>query len=1329
MHAFAREYAARAFVGRAAELARLDEFWARARVQGGRLLLCAEAGRGKSALLYQWAVAREACGDAVAWVPVSLRFETARGVAVARALTDRLAALRGAAGHWTTLAAGATPGAPVLVVIDGVDEGLDGELLDELRALQRPPGLGLVVSARERVDRDARGWTAQLGWQAAAEVLALPPLGRAEVGALLGGRVQGDALTRVLEDTGGDPLLVALQAEGHLGSGLAGVFAAWWTQQEQAWAATGVALGALTEQLLAVLACAAGPLDDRALSALVGEGEADTLQRALAPLGRFVVRSSGGVVLAHPRLGAFFAERLTAERRAEVEARFVALGLAAEARWRGQQVAPPAYFVRWLATHLGRAGAAGEAALLALPGPEWAAAHRRLEGDAGFRDDLAAAWRVARARTQRAAPGAERAAALADELAMQLHQLVIDGQEVAIDDELRPALLSHGVRSERDTLRGLGALDGWEHRQAVAAVLPALSDDGVRTLCASATPGTSRQWPLWAIAERLLALGDTVEAAAWVAGQRAGATSVEVLGLAIGRLPQPWRGELQQQLLALPYSEAAEHEQELLEDRVQRSRHVEPDDARRLLDEADAMLSAVPDAELYWDDWYGSTDPRLELARAWALLGQRSGDAGCGERAGAWLARAAGWPYPFATVAREAQRPGAPWAEAVVEVAAACGGVPAAAQPALQRLQAETPPAVVVGPPDPARDLSCQLRLVPLLAPAQREAAWADLLSAALARPTLTTTLRELAERDDAGAVAQASARAWGERVLELVRSHDAHSGVTERYPFWYELSQRVLGALPALAPRLPADLVRPLATALVGWVEGHGPESHRRLRLGSPWSVAMLSHLLRRDAELARSTLDGWLARVEVPIWRCAGWEEVVPGAARQARLQRELEARPRLLEPSLWVRRLGALLDAAEGAREELVEVTLEVARRGSLELLAQVTRRAAPGRQAALVEELLARLPEQLDARNHLLRELVPGLAEPALRLRLARLMTEVPEGKQLGSSPWWMAVAAAELPEAEWDQRLSALRQRGALEAGALGQPGSLPPRMRDELIAARRPPPDQHLELAQWLASFQSFLPEAERAAVVAALTAWLLEVLPGAGDARRDASVCEAPPWQCLASLVYALTSAEVVPLLPALLHRAPETVRDVALYRLEPGLARTVLAGQREHVDDLLWFKLELAWLEPGQPLAPLFADLDEAVWSYPWVLDAVRRLGRATEYVRLAQRLPGSPRLMVSGALWADLPGAVQAELAPGLAAAASAEVASNQAQETGRLHALAALPDAAVLALWARDGDPARRAVASQVSSFPLAYVRRLGSVEVVQARIARELRRWL
>jgi hypothetical protein len=435
------------FGGRDADFSRLDA-WLNDPASPPYLLLAAPAGRGKSALLARWSIqllAREEV--AVVFFPVSIRFRTNLSSVVFAALTARLAVLHGdqvPGGPDTPveiwrglmvdyLSRPLPEGRRLLLILDGVDEAADWELGPDLFPLAPPKGLRVVLSTRYRAgDVNARSWLSSLGWNrpSLASTPDLAPLtseGVAEVLRLmgfpldyLGARV--DIVVELHRLSEGDPLLVRLYVDDlwfrggaavrlspedlrAIHPGLDGYFTRWWEDQRRLW---GKDLSPLREPavqaLLALLSCALGPLSREDVLRLappaVGLNTFTLEEVALISLKRFVIGDGRqqGYVFGHPRLGAYFYERLAEQERRAWEERFITFGEETLTSLNERQLSPDKpspYIVQHYGAHLERAGCSPEA-LLALVGDGWRQAWEKLEGAyAGFLNDVSRAWRVA----------------------------------------------------------------------------------------------------------------------------------------------------------------------------------------------------------------------------------------------------------------------------------------------------------------------------------------------------------------------------------------------------------------------------------------------------------------------------------------------------------------------------------------------------------------------------------------------------------------------------------------------------------------------------------------------------------------------------------------------------------------------------------------------------------------------------------------------------------------------------------------------------------------------------------------------------------------------
>ncbi|MCU0656520.1 MAG: NACHT domain-containing protein [Polyangiaceae bacterium] len=367
------------FVGRDADRRQLAE------LPGGMLgVMCAPAGRGKSALLLRLALELDEAGALVAWVPISLRFGTHRSSTVEELLGARLRALLGGQGHPRERMT-SHHGQPLWVMLDGLDELQDQGLLDGLAGLTLPGEVRLLVAARTRIDCDAAGWAAQLAIHPCM-LFDLPPLSFEEVAAFPGLTPAPEVMRRI----GGDPLLIRLCMECiRMGEALpdvrdpAELVGAWWSEQRERLQAP---KGELASRILGALGAACGVVPWGVLTAVVASSEGE-VRATLASFARFVIEvPEQGVTFAHPR----FAEVARWTMPDEVQAaqrRFAEL-----AREERAKADPMPYFLHFAAAHLEAAGAPDEE-IHRLVSHASLEAWRRHEGSAsGFVQDLRASW-------------------------------------------------------------------------------------------------------------------------------------------------------------------------------------------------------------------------------------------------------------------------------------------------------------------------------------------------------------------------------------------------------------------------------------------------------------------------------------------------------------------------------------------------------------------------------------------------------------------------------------------------------------------------------------------------------------------------------------------------------------------------------------------------------------------------------------------------------------------------------------------------------------------------------------------------------------------------
>lgn len=425
------------FGGRDVEREELDQWLGADAPRLG--LLVATAGRGKSALLVNWArrVALDGRADVV-FMPVSLRFDTARVNEVARAIAGRLRHLDASRHHAVPpndpfealLECKETfrmrwPGArPLLVVLDGLDEAI-GWTCEKLLPPVAGDNVKLLVAARE-TSTDTDNWRARLRWRDCSQfaLRRLTPSTVAEI-------VRSVPEFRVVADddslmaqfhalTDGDPLIVQLQLDllsqrregsptermtrlvresSSADEPLRTFFHGWWKDQEKQWGSRSGAERARLEEVFNLLACAEGPLGLADLRELTGD-PSETLHDRLGQIGRLVIvdRTADRYVFSHSRLRDYFFDRLRkADAHEPWQRRLVAYGDARFARLEEDAATLDreaferryGYVLRHHALHLEKSAPAELVRLVSRP---WLMGWRALDGDdgvhGGFYEDV-----------------------------------------------------------------------------------------------------------------------------------------------------------------------------------------------------------------------------------------------------------------------------------------------------------------------------------------------------------------------------------------------------------------------------------------------------------------------------------------------------------------------------------------------------------------------------------------------------------------------------------------------------------------------------------------------------------------------------------------------------------------------------------------------------------------------------------------------------------------------------------------------------------------------------------------------------------------------------
>jgi hypothetical protein len=444
------------FGGRDAELDRLDH-WLEDEKRPPRFLITAPAGRGKSALVVQWMEQLEAgriSGDddwRLAFMPISIRVDTNRPEEFYQGLALRLVEISGLpldetqqrdvdyfkASARKQLEHIAREGRKVLVVLDGIDEALEGSFDAAIVPKLLPPTLRVVVSARTQVgdsETDSKGWLRRLGWDrdTRVEAMELEKLDAERIanvlvrlGAPMDVLARDPGLVHRLADlTEGEPLLVRFYVtdlwdrslEGAritaadldtLKPGFGSYFSRWMEQQERLWKEEGAGIDAeKADRVLLILAHALGRLPEMDLLALMrevhGETELTFADRLLRPLRRFVMgdgKPQSGFVLSHPKIGDYLrAERFHAVEK-PVRRAFATWGSKHLAALNAGKIGPgeaSRYLLLYLPRHLEVVGAP-PSDFLAMVEDGWRRAWEHWEGgQRGFAAAVRAAWDACR---------------------------------------------------------------------------------------------------------------------------------------------------------------------------------------------------------------------------------------------------------------------------------------------------------------------------------------------------------------------------------------------------------------------------------------------------------------------------------------------------------------------------------------------------------------------------------------------------------------------------------------------------------------------------------------------------------------------------------------------------------------------------------------------------------------------------------------------------------------------------------------------------------------------------------------------------------------------
>jgi len=310
---------------------------------------------------------------------------------------------------------------------------------------------------------------------------------------------QGDPflIHRYIEDLaqrGEEALTLRAEELASIAPGPEGYFQRWWKDQHRRWGQDNPLAEKQVREVLAILACAFGPLRREELLAVADPDlwlNDWTLDRTLKPLWPFIVGdgmaqsyliSRGimvpGLMIRNARLRRFFHDRMTPEERSAVEERFIAWGNSAIATLRGEggMDVVPRYVARNYILHLQRANKAIDA-FLPLLDHGWQRTRLTVGGGHGhLLNDLHAVWQRLEAINAAAADRHEPLPYLAEEVRCALCEASVRSLTAKPSAVLTARLVETGIWQPTQGVAVLRRLpDDWQRADFMAPLAAALA--------------------------------------------------------------------------------------------------------------------------------------------------------------------------------------------------------------------------------------------------------------------------------------------------------------------------------------------------------------------------------------------------------------------------------------------------------------------------------------------------------------------------------------------------------------------------------------------------------------------------------------------------------------------------------------------------------------------------------------------------------------------------------------------------------------------------------------------------------------------------------------